>query len=124
MVLKWFAAEQRGSLEARALRHQYEAGQLSVVVPSLFFLELLNVAGRRWRWDEDALLELADALADLSFEIDEPDVQSVARWVSRGLTAHDAAYVALAEGRNLAVVTDDDAIVDIAPEFGRRLVNG
>ncbi len=59
VVLKWFAAEQRGSSEARRLRDDYEAGRLSVVVPALLFLELLNVAGRRWRWDGEALLELA-----------------------------------------------------------------
>lgn len=122
VVLKWFAAEQRGSLEARDLRREYEAGRLSVVVPSLLFLELLNVAGRRWRWDEEAVLELAEALGDLSFEVAEPELQSVATWISRGLTASDAAYVALAEERDLAVVTDDDVIVDIAPEFSRPLV--
>ncbi len=122
VVLKWFAAEQRGSLEARDLRREYEAGRLSVVVPSLLFLELLNVAGRRWRWDEEVVLELAEALGDLSFEVAEPELQSVATWISRGLTAYDAAYVALAEERDLAVVTDDDVIVDIAPEFSRPLV--
>ena len=62
VVLKWFAAEQRGSFEARKLRNDYEAGRLSVVVPALLFLELLNVASRRWRWTDEALLELAEAL--------------------------------------------------------------
>ncbi len=124
VVLKWFTAEQRGSLEARDLRDDYEAGRLSVVVPSLLFLELLNVAGRRWRWGADAMIELAETLADLSFEVSEPELASVASWVSRGLTAYDAAYVALAEKRELALVTDDDAIVEVAPEISRRLVEG
>ena len=82
VVLKWFAAEQRGSSEAGKLRDDYEAGRLSVVVPALLFLELLNVAGRRWRWDEEALLELAQALGDLSFEVGEPELQLVASWVA------------------------------------------
>jgi predicted nucleic acid-binding protein len=51
VALKWFAAEQRGSAEGRELRNGYEAGRLSVAVPALLFLELLNVAGRRWGWD-------------------------------------------------------------------------
>lgn len=124
VVLKWFAAEQRGSVEARELRSDYQAGRLSVVVPSLFFLEILNVAGRRWRWDQEAVLELADALGDLSFRVGEPELQSVAAWVSRGLTAYDAVYVALAEERKLTVVTEESAIIDIAPGLCRPLVGG
>ena len=123
-VLKWFATEQRGSSEARKLRNDYEAGRLSVVVPALLFLELVNVAGRRWGWDEEALLELAQALGDLSFEVDEPELQLVASWVARGLTAYDAAYVALAEERDLALVTDDETTIELAPRISRPLVGG
>ena len=124
VVLKWFATEQLGSSEARKLRNDYEAGRLSVVVPALLLLELVNVAGRRWGWDEDALLELAQALGDLSFEVDEPELQLVASWVARGLTAYDAAYVALAVERDLSLVTDDETIIELAPEISRRLVGG
>jgi predicted nucleic acid-binding protein len=124
VVLKWFASEQRGSVEARELRNEYEAGRLTVAVPALLFLELLNVAGRRWRWDEGALLELAEGLDDLLFEVDEPGLQSVASWVAQGLTAYDAVYVALAEERGLALVTDDETIVALAGEITRPLVGG
>lgn len=121
VVLKWFAQEQRGSGAAHELRDDYEAGHLSVTVPTLLFLELLNVAGRRWGWDESALLELADSLGDLLFEVAEPELQAVAAWVARGLTAYDAAYVALAEERGLPLVTDDQTIVAIAGELARPL---
>lgn len=124
VVLKWFAGEQRGSREAHELRDQYEAGHLSVVVPALLFLELLNVAGRRWRWNEEALIELADSLDDLLFEVAEPELQSVASWIARGLTAYDAVYVALAEERDQPLVTDDQTIVAIAGELARPLVEG
>jgi predicted nucleic acid-binding protein len=121
VVLKWFAEEQRGSEAAHGLRDDYEAGRLSVTVPALLFLELLNVAGRRWTWDETALLELADSLGDLLFEVAEPELQLVASWVARGLTAYDAAYVALAEERGLPLVTDDQMIIAIAGELARPL---
>jgi len=124
VVLKWFAPEQRGSFEARELRMSYEAGRLSVVVPALMFLELLNVAGRRWRWDEEALGELADALDELSFDVGEPELQSVAAWVARGLTAYDAVYVALAEERALPFVTDDETVLQLAAGISRPLVGG
>jgi predicted nucleic acid-binding protein len=123
VVLKWFArTPERGQPEARALRGDYQGGRLAVVVPSLFFLELLNVAGRRWGWDELALGELAGALQDLLFEVAEPELAQVAAWAFRGLTAYDAAYVALAEERAVPLLTDDDTIVKVAGEIARPLV--
>ncbi len=122
VVLKWFASEQRGSVEARELRNEYEGGRLSVVVPHLAFVELLNVAGRRWSWDEEALVELADALDDLLFDVGEPGLPLVASWVARGLTAYDAVYLALAEERGIDLVTDDEMIVEVAREITRPLI--
>jgi predicted nucleic acid-binding protein len=123
VVLKWFTTSQeRGHTEARELRGAYLAGRLVVVVPSLLFLELLNVAGRRWKWDEPALSELAAALEDLLFEVAEPGLASVAAWVARGLTAYDAAYVALAEERGIDIVSDDERILAGAAEVARPLL--
>lgn len=122
VVLKWFAPEQRGSREARAIRGEYEAGRITVAVPALLFLELLNIAGRRWGWEEEALLELATALDDLLFEVAEPQLLSIASWVAHGLTAYDAAYVASAEARSQPLMTDDQTIVAIAGEIAQPLV--
>ena len=125
VVLKWFARwAESGSTQARAFRNRYEAGQLLVVVPSLMFLEVLNIAARRWSWDESALLELAGSLDELGFDVSEPGLRSVAAWTARGLTAYDAAYVALAEHRGVHLVTDDQQILDLAPELTRPLVGG
>src|SRR5919198_308392 len=104
-------AERGPGADPRARRGDYQAGRLAVVVPALLFLELLNVAGRRWGWGELALGELAGALDDLLFEVAEPELAGVAAWVARGLTAYDAACVALAEERAVPLVTDDEAIV-------------
>lgn len=123
VVLKWFAGEgEAGFPEARTIRGQYEAGGLLVVVPSLMFLEVVNIAGRRWLWEESQLLELAGALADLSFDIAEPDLRSVAAWTARGLSAYDSAYVALAEERGLHLMTDDHQVLEVAGDLARPLV--
>jgi predicted nucleic acid-binding protein len=122
VVVKWFLREGERHLDrARSLRAAFEAGSLIVYVPSLLRLELVNVAGRRWRWDEAALTELAAAIDELGFEFVEPELNRVARWTAHGLTAYDAAYVAVAEANGLRLVTDDDLIVSVAGEVATAL---
>jgi predicted nucleic acid-binding protein len=86
------------------------------------FLEVLNIAGRRWSWDEPALFELADALDELGFDVAEPTLRSVAAWTAQGLTAYDSAYVSLAEERGSSLLTDDQQVLDLAPHSARPLV--
>ena len=125
VVLKWFVGtSEAGHAQARAVRADYEAGRLLVVVPSLMFLEILNIAGRRWAWDEPELLELSGALDHLRFDVAEPELQSVATWTARGLTAYDSAYVALAEERSTHLLTDDRQILEAAMELARPLIEG
>jgi predicted nucleic acid-binding protein len=112
VVLKWFRGKgERHVTQARSLRRAFEAGDLLVVAPPLLQLEIVNVAGRRWGWDEPELVELASALDDLGLELRQPALRDVARWTARGLTVHDASYVALAEAEGIGLITDDDMIV-------------
>jgi predicted nucleic acid-binding protein len=123
VVIKWFRSEgERHVDSARALRHSFEAGELVVFTPPLLRLEIVNVAGRRWRWEEAALVDLAAALDELGFEQIEPDLVRVARWTARGLTAYDGAYVAVAETLGTRLITDDNLIVAIANHIAQPLV--
>lgn len=124
VVLKWFRSDgERHLNQARSLRAAFEAGELVVFAPPLLRLEIVNVAGRRWRWAETALVELATALEELGFELIEPELARVAYWTARGLTAYDAAYVAVAEAGGTRLVTDDDLIVGVAAETATALGN-
>lgn len=115
VAMKWFREDGERHVEAaRSLRSAFEAGDLIVFAPPLLQLEILNVAGRRWRWAEDDLVELAAALEDLGFELIDPALARVAYWTARGLTASDAAYVAVAEESKTQLVTDDDLVVAVA----------
>ncbi len=124
VVLKWFRADGERHLEpARSLRVSFEAGQLAVAAPPLLRLEIVNVAGRRWKWGRDALVELAVALDELGFEFEEPELARVASWTARGLTAYDATYVALAEARMTPLITDDDFVVSLAGDVATALAD-
>lgn len=105
---------------AGALRAEFEAGELSIAVPALVFLEFLNVAGRQLRWAVDELTELADRIQKSGFDVLEPDLALVATWVARGLTAYDASYVALAEQLDTPLATGDRLILELAPRLTVR----
>jgi predicted nucleic acid-binding protein len=122
VVIKWFRTQgERHTEAALALRTAFEAGELIVLAPPLLRLEIVNVAGRRWQWDEAALAELAGGLDDLGFELNEPDLGRVAYWTARGLTAYDAAYVVVAEATHTRLITDDDLIVATAGQIAQAL---
>lgn len=124
VVLKWFHSEGEENVEAaRRLRERFEAGELRALAPSLLWLEVLNVAARRWRWTQDQLEQLATSLPELGFELLEPELPDVARWSANGLTAYDAAYVAVAEHTGVELITDDSEIVRVAPELAVALVS-
>jgi len=118
VVLKWFHSEGEDHAEAASeLRRRFEAGDLRALAPPLLWLEILNIAARRWRWTAAQLEQLAAVLPELGFELIEPDLAGIARWAANGLTAYDAAYVAVAEQAGVQLVTADAEIVRTAPEF-------
>jgi predicted nucleic acid-binding protein len=115
VILKWYTRSDEELLgEARELRRRHEQADLAVVVPAILFLEILDVAGRRWLWDEAALLDLADELKALQVDVVATDLTAIATWISRGLSSYDAAYVALAETLEIPLVTDDARVASIA----------
>jgi predicted nucleic acid-binding protein len=60
IVIKWFRSAGETHVDAaRSFRSALEAGQLRIQVPSLLFLEIVNIAGRRWNWQRAELVELA-----------------------------------------------------------------
>ena len=118
IVLSWFTKD--GPSAVAELRAEFESGDLSIIAPSLIYLEIINVAGRRWGWGPDALQELAEALDDLLFDLVEPDLTTVAKWVAAGLTAYDAAYVSVAEAARIPFLTSDETILSLASRIASR----
>jgi len=122
VILLWFAGTgEAQAAAAQKLRAEFERGELAILAPPLLPLEILNVTGRRWGWDGEALQQLAGALDDLALELAQPDLASVARWVAGGLTAYDAAYVAVAEETGVALLTSDTEILRLAPGVAQPL---
>jgi predicted nucleic acid-binding protein len=122
VVLKWFQpGDEPDAAAARSIRADYEQGEILVRAPFLLHLEIVNVAGRRWGWNRAALKGLVTSLERLGFELVDPELGRVAAWTARGLTAYDAAYVAVAEAAAVKLVTDDERVLALAPQVAFAL---
>jgi predicted nucleic acid-binding protein len=125
VVLKWFRTEgERHREGALALRRSFEAGELTVFAPPLLWLEIVNVAARRWRWSTRQLDDLTAQLPALGFVMFEPALAGVSRWAAAGLSAYDATYVAVAEEAGVPLITDDAGILKVAVDLARPSAGG
>ncbi|MEP6808039.1 MAG: type II toxin-antitoxin system VapC family toxin [Chloroflexota bacterium] len=82
-----------------------------LLVPSLLWLEVINALGRGRRLEPPAILEAVaelDALELETVDLDRPMLLLALDAVARhGLTAYDAAYLALAEWADAELLTAD-----------------
>lgn len=116
VVLKGFAqAAERHHDQALSLFEDLEHGRVAFVGPELLLLEVLNTAARKWQMSEASLDVLAVALRDMKITLHPVDIRRAAAWSGLGLSAYDAAYVAVAEELQLSLLTDDDQILALAP---------
>ncbi len=124
VLLKWLdAGELRHQAAAQALAREFEEGRLRVTAPRFLMLEVLNVVARRWRLDAAEVAAIAQLLDGLRFDLVEPRLTDVARWTAHGLTAYDAAYVAVAEAAGIQLITDDREMLAVAPGIARSLAD-
>lgn len=119
VLLRWFAGE-RDQGQARSLRAEYEAGALSVVVPGVMVLEVLDATARATGWAQDRLAILARDLESLGLEVREPLAGELAFWIARGLSGQESAYAALASGEGIPLVTEDERLLRIAAAVVQR----
>lgn len=123
VVLKWVSAtSEPGHVEAAELEGAFLRRELDVVVPTLLALEVLNIAGRRWRFSGEDLAAVAAMLESGPWTVEDPPLAAIPPWVERGLTAYDATYVALADRASCAVVTTDEQMLAVAGPLATPLV--
>jgi predicted nucleic acid-binding protein len=109
---------ERGASEVReALARQALAGE-PTLVPGLFWLELVNVLSRRYRYAPPDLAEVVYELEQagvVTREVGRPGVLATIDAMGRsGLTACDTAYLVLAECTDARLLTADAALARAA----------
>ena len=105
-------------VDANLRRHMLEAEPL--IVPPLFWLEVVNVLARRYRYPPSAVAEAVYELEQIGVvtrEVGRPGVLAVIDAIGRSnLTAYDAAYLVLAESADARLLTADVALAAAAGE--------
>jgi predicted nucleic acid-binding protein len=106
----------------RATVAAWLADDVEFVVPDLFWLEVINPLARRHHYEGKRLLEVMaelDALSITTIEIVRPHHVLVMSLIDRfGLTAYDAAYIALAQTIDARVATTDREMLGAAGVLG------
>lgn len=94
------------------------AGRGPLLVPTFFWLEVVNVLARRYRLTPPQVLEAIVNLENLgleSVELDRPQLLLTIDAMARGgLSAYDAAYLALAESADAQLLTADKRLAAAA----------
>lgn len=111
------AADIRRELHARA-------GE-QFTVPALFWLEVVNVLARRYRYPPDAIVEALYELEQLNIvtaDVGRPETLATIDAVARtGLSAYDAAYLVLAESTQSELLTVDEELATAAGDLAIRV---
>ena len=111
VLLKWFLPDEPGAEQALALRDAHLAGLQRIAVPALLLYEVASILGRTLRLTEDEAATAFETLDGTQLTFYVPGLPGLQRIVelmrAAGISAYDAAYVALAERLDADFVTAD-----------------
>ena len=119
-LLTWF--DRDGS--SGPTRLEYEQGLLGVVAPRELATHVLGALTTTGTWQPDQLVRIAAELSRLEFELRDPPVDEIARWLARGLSTDQAPYAALASSLDLPLITADPEVLRRAATVARSAADG
>lgn len=127
ITLAWFFEDERSASADAVLRQVTESG---AVAPSLWRLEVANalqMAVRRQRIDaafrDASLADLQALMVAIDLETDNQAWKTTLHLAERcRLTVYDAAYIELAQRRNLPLATLDQELRDAGSALGVTLL--
>ena len=115
IVVKWFLNE-KDSDKARLIRSELEKGDISVIVPELLFLEILN-ALKYNKVREKNIIAANRILFGINFKVERLSegllFRSIENSVKYDLTIYDAIYVTLAQIYGTFLITADKELYNV-----------
>jgi predicted nucleic acid-binding protein len=117
IIVKWFFSE-NASDKALLIKDQFVKGNISIVIPLIFYYEINNVlktATKKLQIEQHDAIALYDALFDLNFitySTESLFKQSLELALKYDISSYDASYVALAEYLQVDFVTADKKLIN------------
>lgn len=118
IALKWYFNDEEGGDEALGILEAHAGGRIALIAPSLLEYEMasgLAIARRRGRLAPDEAIKAMDGFTGLGIELYELGhlyAKALRLCETFGISAYDAAYLALAEEMKIQLVTADEKLLN------------
>jgi predicted nucleic acid-binding protein len=122
VALKWFVTENEDYVEnALAIQDKKISGEIRILVPDLFFLEVLNALITKSQFSIKDISAVREVLFKMNLEIKYPDnsllSDSAGIAFLEGLTIYDSLYIAVAKSSNAIFYTEDKKILSCRKKY-------
>jgi len=116
IAVKWFSAINEDYVEnALAIQERHVSGEIKIIVPDLFFLEVLNAFITKSQSGIEDISLVKDVIFKMNLEIKYPDEamlsESLKIAFKHSLTIYDALYIALAKSCGAILYNEDKKIL-------------
>ena len=120
--VKWFSAKSENNVEvALEIQRQKILDELEVMVPDLFFLEIINVFLTRSKFSIEDILAIEESLYKMNLKVIYPDHSILDSAIKIAnicdLTIYDSFYIAVAKLCEVPLFTEDKKILGSRNKF-------
>jgi len=120
--VKWFIAKNEDYVEnALAIQSKKISGELNIIVPDLFFLEVLNAFITKSQFSAEDISIVREIIFKMDLEIKYPDnsILSDASEIAlnQGLTIYDSLYIAVAKYCSAVLYSEDKKILSCREKY-------
>jgi len=119
VIVKWFIKE-NDSDKAEIIKEQFINEEISIIVPSLLFYEILNALKYSSLFNAEELSLAGASIENYGFNVimikGEIRERMVEISINHDISVYDASYIALAEKFNTYLITADEKISKKLPK--------
>ena len=122
VAVKWFNSRDEDYVDAALLIQERKLkDEIGIIVPDLFFLEVLNAFITKSRFTTEDILTIKESLIKMSLKVIHPDSsifeESINIANANKLTIYDSLYIAAADLSDVNLYTEDKEILSCVKEY-------
>jgi predicted nucleic acid-binding protein len=122
IAVKWFNVKYEDNVDiALQIQRQKILNKLEIIVPDLFFLEIINVFLTKSKFRIEDIFIIEEALHKMDLKVVYPDHSALNNAIgvayTCNLTIYDSLYIAVAKLYNASLLTEDKKILKNRNKF-------